>query len=168
MRLFFSFFFSANFSNYIPHMTVLRLSQRRKYLYQRIANLISSKKYRNWCFSKYHDPIFVEELMLCKIKSTDQATGFYKTLATCPLQLHRQQDFEKYLAGSSHSITGNDQLKLISKIIWFCFSQNLLLLPQIALLLLSAWVGLYSIVDLASIKKNTAYCKKNVCLFEFK
>jgi len=98
---------SANFPNYLPHMTLAKFPSK-KYLFSKIAHLVTGKKYWNWIFETPNNPIKVKELLLCKIKSTDETTGFYKTLASCPIhyQEHQNVNLVDIQRSTSYSFQG--------------------------------------------------------------
>ena len=75
-------------------MTFVKLPWNKTYMFQRIAKTVNSKLSRNLEFCESGEPVVVEELLLCKIKSTDETTGFYETVAACPLQYEELENLE--------------------------------------------------------------------------
>ena len=84
---------SAN-PHYGSHMELVRFPCAKQHLFSSIADTIK-KKYQNWKFGRQRDPIVVQELLLCKIDSTDENTRFYETLVAFPLQGQEHESFHQ-------------------------------------------------------------------------
>ncbi|CAK8698489.1 unnamed protein product [Clavelina lepadiformis] len=75
----------GNFKPYQPHLTIMKLGPRRRYLYKTIAGFVKGKKSRNWEFGEQES---VTTLHLCEMKLENKGDDdtFFRIAASVPIQ----------------------------------------------------------------------------------